>query len=222
LFALDADEILTADSVHNIGWQTMRESQPGTVLYFEKPDLYITPYQVIRYSLMSPFAYVDDGVEHTPLKIHSVRIPNPDYAVRLYLHDVKILHYSLTRIEAQNSKQKFYSMLENIYKKNHFLARRKVYAPNFDYVNSNKVDITPQKWFEGWEKLGIDMKTIQSSRKFWYSDEALKLFSQHGYKKFWMDSLAKQSGGLIPVKKPPYLLQLSLKILDRLYKKVKK
>ncbi len=230
LLAFDADEVLTADSVTNPGWKTMLDSKPGTVLFFEKPDLYIDTNKAIRYSDPWPLGYVDDGVEHKPLKIHSIRVPQPEYADKLYLDDVKIMHYTLTRINAQNSKLMYYSMLENVYKKNHFLARRRIYVRNFDYVNKNKLEATPAKWFEGWEKLGIDMRTISTETKFWYEDEALKLFSEYGSKKFWLDNiwdnswakLAKESGLAGSISSPPKLLSISLNVLDKLYEKFRK
>src|SRR6185312_9661589 len=45
ILALDADEILAADSLNTPGWQSMLDARPGTVLHFEKPDLYLTPLQ---------------------------------------------------------------------------------------------------------------------------------------------------------------------------------
>ncbi|MFM6272006.1 MAG: glycosyltransferase family 2 protein, partial [Dolichospermum sp.] len=134
ILALDADEILAANAIHTIGWQTMLQASPGTVLCFEKPDLYLTPDKCIRYDQPWPLGYVDDGVEHQPKKVHSIRIPQPKYATYLYFYDVKILHYGLTRPQAQASKMRFYSVVEKILKTKNLLIRRKAYHSKIDWT----------------------------------------------------------------------------------------
>jgi glycosyltransferase involved in cell wall biosynthesis len=225
ILALDADEIMAANSITVVGWQTMLDAKPGTVLHFENPDLYITPVQALRRNRLWPLGYVDDGAQHYPSKIHSIRLPRPSYADYLYLHDVKIMHYSLTRMDAQRAKMPFYTMTENVLKHSHFLARRYKCRLNYDYVRTNTLEPTPQEWFTGWEELGIDMKTIRSANSFWYDEEALRLFSVHGYKKFWLDNiwyknwpeLAKQFNITTPINKPPKILRAILNLLDKIY-----
>jgi len=226
ILALDADEILSANSVGSFGWQRMLEAPVGTILYFEKPDLYITPLNALRQENLWPLGYVDDGAEHTPAKIHSIRIPRPPYAADLYLNDIVAMHYSLTRVEAQNAKMQFYSMLENILHQGHFLARRFKYGYNFDsFIKNSKLEKTPPEWFKGWEDLGIDMTTIPRASSFWYDEEALKLFSLYGYRKFWVDNiwernwpqLAKEMNMLVAINKPPGILRAALAVLDRMY-----
>lgn len=226
LLALDADEILTADSFNSLGWKTMLKAAPGTILFFEKPDLYLNPFQSIRYDSLWPLGYVDDGVEHKPIKIHSIRIPQPEYAKKLFLNDVKIIHYALTRMDNQKSKMRFYSMMENILNKNNFLARRKVYTPDYNYKQNGTLKETPVNWFEGWENLGIDMKSIESGQNFWYDDEALKLLQIHGSRKFWLDKIwDKDWNGLLSlqlnstkkIKQPPFVLKIVLIFIDHIY-----
>src|SRR5205085_11499412 len=42
LLALDADEMLAANAMRTSGWESMLKAKPGTVLCFEKPDLYFS------------------------------------------------------------------------------------------------------------------------------------------------------------------------------------
>ena len=189
ILALDADEILAADAVQTQGWQTMLKAKPGTILCFEKPDLYLTPYQCIRYIQPWPLGYVDDGVEHKPKKVHSIRIPQPDYAKSLYVHDVKILHYALTRPEAQASKFRFYSVVEKMLKTKNFVIRRKAYDSKIDWTKLGKIEASSDKWFLGWESIGIDMKSINNSKYYWWDYEILKQFKIHGYLQFWLDDI---------------------------------
>jgi glycosyltransferase involved in cell wall biosynthesis len=189
LLALDADEILAANAMQTLGWQTMLKAPPGTVLYFEKPDLFCTPNQCIRYDLPWPLGYVDDGVEHKPRPIHSIRIPQPEYALRLYIHDVKILHYGLTRLDYQRSKARFYSVIENTLNTNHVFLRRFIYSSKKDYTKKGKLQESPKEWFQNWEQIGIDMFSIFHANYYWQDYEILKYFSNHGIRKFWLDDI---------------------------------
>jgi hypothetical protein len=80
LLGLDADETLAANAIHGIDWQTMLSADPGTILLFEKPDLLPGLDKCIMYPDKSPMplGFVDDGfTTHSPLQIHSPRVPQP-------------------------------------------------------------------------------------------------------------------------------------------------
>ena len=49
LLALDADEVVAADAMSSAGWGAMVHARPGTVLSFEKPDLYESTRNCLRY-----------------------------------------------------------------------------------------------------------------------------------------------------------------------------
>lgn len=190
ILALDADEILAANALKTLGWQSMLAAKPGTVLYFEKPDLFLTPYRCIRYTTPWPIGYVDDGIEHKPNKVHSIRIPRPDYATKLYVNDVKILHYRLTRPSAEASKLRFYSVLENaLNTNNNFLSRRRRYASNIDWTEAGIPENSPLEWFIGWKKIGIDMTSIIDSKYHWWDFEVLRYFEKYSPKKFFLDDI---------------------------------
>ena len=190
ILALDADEILAADALHRPGWQTMLNAEPGTVLFFEKPDLYITPNQCKRYELPWPIGYVDDGAEHTAKKIHSIRVPMPSSARRLAVHDVKIMHYAWTRRTGHAAKIRLYSVIENVQSITPFaLKRRARYRFNEDYANVGHLQATPQEWLDGWEAAGIDMQTICSTKYFWQDFEVLRHFARYGTQRFFFDDI---------------------------------
>ena len=237
LLALDSDELLAADAMETIEWKRMLNAKPGTILYFEKPDLLHSLHQAIRYRSSWPLGYVDDGCEHNPRIIHSVRIPQPDYAVHMDLYNIKILHYALTRPAAQASKMRFYSVLENVNHTMKFYTRRKGYGLKRDFTKEGTVEPSNPLWFEGWTKKGIDMFTISNSDYYWQDFEVLKLFKKHGYKKFWLDDIwyfdwekfRKHAISIgeapnYPIKNPPALLVIMLRICDnlqRLYNRFK-
>lgn len=192
LLALDADEILAANATNTQSWQTMLQAKPGTVLYFEKPDLFSTTHQCVRSGIMTPLGYVDDGAEHQPLSIHSVRIPTPEYAEKLHIHDVKVLHYGLTRLEAHASKIRKYSVVENVLEVGNAIGRRSDrYSSKQDYLQIGQVEIAPHEWFLGWEEKGIDMHTIFKHKYYTYDFEVLHYFHQYGLNRFWMEDIWK-------------------------------
>jgi glycosyltransferase involved in cell wall biosynthesis len=191
LLALDADEILAANATQTQSWQNMLTAKPGTVLYFEKLDLFVTTQQCIRSSIMTPLGYVDDGAEHQPQPIHSVRIPTPDYAIRLHIHDVKVMHYVLTRLEAHASKIRMYSVIENILGVGHAIGRRSRYTSQQDYSQIGKLENTAVEWFQGWEEKGIDMHSIITQKYYSYDFEVLRYFYKYGVNRFWLEDIWK-------------------------------
>jgi glycosyltransferase involved in cell wall biosynthesis len=232
IFALDADEILAANATMTKGWHTMLSAQPGTVLFFEKEDLYPTPFQYVSYPMLFPLGYVDDGAEHNPRKIHSKRVPTPDVAIRLYVHDVKILHYTWLRVGNQAAKERMYSVKENLFKTNNLFNRRRSYNPKINHLADSLVQPVPKEWFDQWEKLGIDMTTIPSNKYYWQDFDILKNFQTYGTYRFWLEPIwefdweacrqfAKtQQVKDIPdfeIKKPPALIKPVMQGVDKLY-----
>jgi glycosyltransferase involved in cell wall biosynthesis len=189
IIALDADEILSANALTAPGWQSMLAAKPGTVLCFEKPDLYLSTSQCMRYKTPWPLGYVDDGAAHHPKKIHSIRIPTPKSSPTLHVEGVKILHYALTRMDALRSKQRMYSVVEHIHRTKPFWRRRVAYSIAMDWTKLGKLEFSPAEWFEGWERIGIDMHTIPSEVYHWQDYEVLRYFAKYGMRRFWVDDI---------------------------------
>jgi glycosyltransferase involved in cell wall biosynthesis len=189
LLALDADEILAANATETPSWQTMLKAKPGTVICFEKPDLFVTTHQCIRTGIITPLGYVDDGAEHQPQSIHSVRIPTPEYATRLHFHDIKVLHYGVTRLDAHAAKIRMYSVIENVLEVGNPIGRRCRYTAKQNYLKLGQVEPAPQEWFTGWEEKGIDMHTIIKHKYYTYDFEVLRYFHKYGVRRFWMDDI---------------------------------
>lgn len=238
LLALDADEIMAANAPTTVSWQTMLAAKPGTIFYFQKQDLYPTPEHYITYQQFFPLGYMDDSAEHVPKKIHSTRIPTPDTSQRLYFSEIKILHYTWTRPECELAKKRMYSLIENISKTKNLAQRRQAYSVKNTYMKSNKKLLaTPTEWFKKWEDLGIDMRTITHYKYYWQDIEVLRLFCEHGTRRFWSEPIwyfnweacriyAEKQGYTDifkkEVNKPPYFLKINLLFLDFFYKKLQK
>ena len=187
LFALDADEILAANSLGTPGWRSMMKAAPGTVLFFEKPDLYPTPRTCIRYDTPWPLGYIDDGVQHSACSIHSIRIPVPISSKRLEVGDVKVLHYGQLRRDSVRSRQRLYSAVEKVNKRNSLLSRRSRYRPITATFPRHRAEPCPPSWFAEWERLGIDMSTLTFESFYSHDFELLRLFKEHGCSYFWRE-----------------------------------
>jgi glycosyltransferase involved in cell wall biosynthesis len=235
ILALDADEILAADAITSPGWQTMLQAKPGTIIFIEKVSIFGDTSQCVRYYPF-PLGYMDDGAEHNPRFMHSTRIPTPDHATQLVLHDVKILHYLFMRPEAQRSKERLYTILEKLSGKSNLLRRRAGYGANRDYTQEGPVEASRLEWFERWEAMGIDLKSIIKSKHYWYDYEVLKYFKEHGATHFWTEDIwqfdwesfrqyALSQGFLEtpdqPIKPPPKSLQIGLNYFVDIYKRLR-
>lgn len=219
LLALDSDEILAADAPDSAGWQTMLNAAPGTVLLFEKPNLYLSPERVERAPLDFPGGFVDDGVAiHSATRVHSPRVPMPPDAPRLSLGDVKILHYALTRPQAQKAKIRMYVVMENLMGTKSLYTRRRYYWRNKVLSAKGPVEPTPREWFTQWEARGIDMTTILDEQPYWQDTATLDLLISHGARRFWWDDIWEkdwnrflaESGRTGRIDSPPRLLTWGL------------
>jgi hypothetical protein len=194
LLGLDADEVLAADAMQCVDWQSMLAAAPGTILLFEKPDLLPGLDKCIRYPTNPmPLGFVDDGyATHSPLQIHSPRVPQPANAVRLFLSNIKILHYAHARMRAQLAKVRYYSVQENL-KQTNPLRRRRAWYGNF--IKKHYVDTAAEttsireEWFVGWESMGIDMHNLPDEDLTWHEIEILRAFAKYGENRFWLEPI---------------------------------
>ncbi|MDX1935657.1 MAG: glycosyltransferase family 2 protein [Flavihumibacter sp.] len=190
LLALDADEIMTAASMTSSFWSQLNDFEEGTVLTFEKPDIISPVTQCIRYNSYFTLGYIDDGAPHTGRKIHSVRIPRKSDSPVIEIEDVKFMHYALTRTIEYRSRQRLYSVIENVKKIAPFYRRLLSYSYRLnDYVTQHTISNTPEDWFTGWERSGINMRTIQTSEVNNYTEQVLGYMQEYGVKQFYLDDI---------------------------------
>lgn len=192
LIALDADEIIAANSINAKGWNTIKQAAVGTVFLFDKPTpLYNLP-KALRYKEGFPLGFKDDGTEHTPSLIHSTRIPTPLNAVTIMIKDIVFLHLCFIRPNIQFSKNRYYCVLESINKVRKIRNRRKMYSfytPN-DYAVGSMGPIDPL-WYKAYKKHHILIKNFNMEPYYYMDFEVLKIFKQYGEKKFYNDPIWK-------------------------------
>ena len=219
LLALDADEILAANACGTDDWQKMFTADPGTVLIFEKPNLYRTTESCIRYEVDFPGGYIDDGAEHIGTKVHSIRIPVSAAAAKLQLGDIKFLHYALLRPMGQAAKRRMYSVVENVGKTKTAFQRRRYYDARTVWEKQGNLEPTDPDWFSGWEQLGIEVRSIRDEEYYWQDYETLRYLTKYGSLRFWLDDiwefdwrkLAENEGAKRRIIAPPFLLRTFLR-----------
>lgn len=225
LMALDSDEVLGANGMQSEGWRRMLDAAPGTVVFCEKPNLYLGTDLCERRPLDFPAAFVDDGTTpHQALRIHSPRIPMPDGASRLVLDDVKFLHYALVRPEAQKAKMRMYAALENVMNTKSLYWRRRYYWSRRVLSAMGPVEPTPREWYAGWEARGIDMRTIDDAQPYWQDLAVVDLLLEHGARRFWLDdiwekdwnALLRELGRSERITPPPWIVRAPLDIAQTL------
>ena len=226
LLALDCDEILAANSLQSVGWKKMIHASPGTMLFFKKPNLFMSTewYDEAPADFLGGF--IDDGSPHNPELIHSIRLPQPDNAPKLIIEDVVFMHYCLIRPKAQEAKYRMYCALENMEGTKSLYTRRRYYNSKRVLKPIHEVKKTNQDWFKGWEDQNIEPKTIKDEKYYWQNDVTLDLIINNGSKRFWLDDiwnfdwndLLKRRLDLphIKIKYPPFLLRFISRILFNL------
>jgi hypothetical protein len=224
LLALDADEIIAANSINLTDWNVIKDLPNKTVLFFEKPDLFEDPYHCIRYDSNYPLGFIDDGSEHQPLSIHSIRIPQPKDAHIYKSQAIKFLHFGLANVERQVAKVRYYSVMEAINKTKSVLQRRECYNPAVDFSKRrqyHEIKTTPSEWLTHFTTDDL-LKLCNNQEELWYNAAILKMLEKYGSKKFWADNIwdidweaekLKYSFEKISIKYPPLIFNLFFDIV---------
>jgi hypothetical protein len=236
-FCLDADELFSANSLLLEGiWKQIKELTPGTSIYMEKPDILFGTNRCVRWkNNYFPIGYVDDGIQHRPVVIHSKRIPDNPAGESINIDEIKILHFAHSRKKVQSAKLRYYSVIENIKHSKPFYLRRYAYSSFYNEAKNyppENIETLPFQWIKDWDEKRIELRHFNEPDFSWHDYEVLSLFKNYGYKSFYTDNIwdfnweefrkiAIQQGRIISfddsIKSPPLLLKFGLKIIDVLY-----
>lgn len=183
LLALDADEFLSANYATSAEWATVLAAPPGTQVYLERGDLYPFCQDIGVFHSPWLFGYMDDGRAHNGRFIHSPRVPQDEHGAKLYLADIKVLHYQYTDWARMKAKHRLYEMIEaladpgrgaiSIYRQYHHM----------DVPNPWRGPIPPA-WLDGYTRAGIDMTSTNIDGRYAFDRDALAHLEQHGTRRF--------------------------------------
>ncbi len=104
LFALDADEILFTRDINAFRLEVSNYSL-GINLYMPWVDIFPNLRKAIT-TVAKQFAYVDDGIEHRPLSMHSHRLPFGKQNINL--QNAVVFHLQYLNLNRNRSKHLWY------------------------------------------------------------------------------------------------------------------
>lgn len=194
LIALDADEALSANCIHSDEWEKIAQAEPGTVLRFRWVNILPGFREAWIPKNRIACGYVDDGAEHSGVKIHSTRIPTPQNAPVLDLQDIVVLHFQYIAWDRVVSKHRWYQAWEHL---NHPEKGPLQIFRNYHhmYGSWSKDEIQPvrSEWLSGYEEKGINYRSLTGEPVTWWDREIIKLLREHGPKHFRRIALWNQN-----------------------------
>lgn len=230
IFALDADEIFTANFQDSPEWETIHKLNEGTVILFDRININAEQDKYFG-KLKMVFGLVDDGIstiESTSQAIiHNIRLPWPKNADYYYFKEIKVIHFDYVIPERTISKLIWYQCFEKIkfnHSDNYLLEKYKTFDSIDEFLSTFPLIDTKQEWFEGYKNKKIDLTSLKKTF-LWWDNEVLEMIDQHGIEKFrnldvnrinWMN-LAKEKGYSNPER---FLIKRTL--IDKIKSRLKK
>ncbi len=188
LLALDADELITADSIESAEWNKISKLPAGTRLYFKKPDLLPDGKTYVDYPDYFLLGYIDDGATHAGTKFHSPRLPASDK--KYESETIQFLHLALIRDLEYNARQRLYAVLENINQSSSLRFRYRKYARKMLALRyKGLVKPLPEQWVGTFRESGIEITKFPSSENNIYNSRIIEMFNEYGTRKFWFDDI---------------------------------
>lgn len=176
LISLDADEVLTANSLTSPEWRTLFQLPVGSVI--RMPLVNLEPDMAhYKKGIMVNCGVVDDG--KTALKggvLHSVRIPWATYDITiLETRDMQLLHFAYINPERLRSKWRRYQAYEKIARNRSGIATWNMY----EEAPSPALPL-PAKWLEGYQQKNIDMTSVSMAYDYWHDYQVLGYLDTYG------------------------------------------
>ena len=185
LIALDADEAISANFVSSKEWQQLDTVKPGTILRFRWVNILPGFEYAWIPSQPTVFGFVDDGSDHQGSRIHSTRVPHPAGAPTLDLQDVVVLHFQYVVWERMVSKQRWYQAWELLkHRQKGPLQIFREYNHMYGGWAKDEIHRVKPEWLDGYERAGIDFRSLKSEPITWWDSELVEMLREHGPDRF--------------------------------------
>ncbi len=181
LIALDADEALSSNCVQSKEWERVSQAEPGTLLRMRWVNILPGFKQAWIPDAPLLCGFIDDGSEHTGRRIHNPRVPCPAGAPVIDLKEVVVLHFQYVVWERMLSKNRWYQAWE--YTKHQKKSPLDIFREyNHMYGGWEKNEIYPvqPEWLEGYDRAGIDYRSLACEPVTWWDREIIQMLCQHG------------------------------------------
>jgi len=177
---IDADETFTPNFFDQDISDKILSLAPGTIL--KSNFINILPDMEHYWSgpISIPWGFMDDGSEYIADKIHTNRIIYPEKAVKVFIDDIKIMHYQYIDWARMESKHRWYQCWERI--NNPDKSSIDIYRGYHHMYSIKKDEIIkiPEEWFEEYKKLGINIKEIKKESNYYWDKIVLEYFEKYG------------------------------------------
>lgn len=188
LLALDADEIISANSIDSDEWNAIVSQDAGTRIFFKKPDVLPGMEQYVDYPDYFLLGYLDDGKSHTGSRFHSPRVPSADK--RYNSASITFLHLALVRDKEYLARQRLYTVLENLNNTASLRYRYRKYSRKVQQLRHMHLKKqVPYQWVNVYNEKGIRLTDFESTEANNYNKRILETFESHGCRRFWMDDI---------------------------------
>jgi hypothetical protein len=191
LLCIDADETLSADVTTSLEWRSFLDARPGTTGFLNWIQLWRSIKQYVAHgdtgiSAHMPFAFVDDGRPFDPAGVmHGPRGPGMSRPTRtFYFNEVVNLHFNLVNADVYRKKQNWYKLFWRRKGGKYFYTNRNHML--YDHLTSEHCEPSPATWYEGYERKGIDLISVESPALTWYDVEILQHIHAHGARELWL------------------------------------
>jgi hypothetical protein len=184
IFALDADELLSANFRDSPEWGAVLTAQPGTVIRIDRLGLHPDGVRYWVDIADMPIGFVDDGSPFTGTIIHTTRIPLPERAPVLKLSEIKLLHLAYLDVAKLDSKVRWYQCWEALKGDGKLLPTYRYYHSDLpDTISRLKLKELSDTWTDRYSLDWINKIRRRSG------DHALLPASEPtGHEVFWWDA----------------------------------
>jgi hypothetical protein len=219
LLALDADELISANSINSTEWLYIKNLKPGTQIYFDKPDVLPNFNRMLLSNNKALLGFIDDGRKHTGIKIHGNRVP--ESTEKYYSNSITFLHLAFVREYEYYAKQNLYCIIERINGFNNLFIRYKRYSSYFikKRIINLKIYNLPNNYIS---YNNINIYLITSDINNLYNLEILNYFKIYGENYFWLEDIweidyNKISCSNNKILQPPFIINILRKYFIKIY-----
>lgn len=207
IFALDADEILSANAINNKDfWNKILSLKPGQSAMLQWIMLWrsINKYRNDNSRWSNNWMYFifrDNGKFNYPEKRTSEpRMPEEFMLDFVKYEEVKVLHFEFVDWQRMLSKQRRYRVMDFLERES-FLNIVRINRMYWETKNETKLGVSnvPAEWFSGYKEIFAEEDLTLPKSFYWYNNSVLEKFRKYGVKEFaWLDIWDKDWGQDFP------------------------
>jgi len=187
LFALDVDEVFSANFINTKDWNKILSSKKGDVFCFQWAQVHPSRNTYSIPANFFPWVFHDDGIEpynNYVRNLHSMRIPYPvEEKQMFYVNDFKVLHLQELILSRQKSKMRMMTMVDYLLNNRKAVQLSRFYLPR---KNRDKQYSLTSEMLYGKENFGFNLFDLVDLElnKFWYDDFVLEHLERDGLDKY--------------------------------------